>query len=88
MGNVIAGSNFGAMKPFEIVRQSMPYGTVGGDSGLFFIGFAANPDNFEYMLKRMVGESKDGLCDDVMRLSKCVKGTYWYFPSKDELKSL
>ena len=25
-------------KPFEIVRHSQPYGTVTGESGLFFIG--------------------------------------------------
>ena len=28
----------GQPKPFEIVRQSQPYGTVSGESGLFFIG--------------------------------------------------
>ena len=42
----------GQKKPFEMVRQSQPYGTVTGESGLFFIGYAASPDNFEYMLDR------------------------------------
>ena len=34
----------------------------------------------------MVGADADGLCDDVMRLSKCVSGSYWYFPSQENLK--
>ena len=42
----------GQKKPFEMVRQSQPYGSVCGESGLFFIGYAAAPDNFEYMLDR------------------------------------
>lgn len=107
--DTLAGNSWQAPKPVEIVRQSMPYGSVGGESGLFFIAFAAKPDNFEvwlpqplhlttthtirrltfqYMLKRMVGEESDGLSDDVMKLSKCVQGTYWYFPSQDELAKL
>ena len=51
---LFTGADFQAKKPFEIVRQSMPYGTVGGhgSSGLFFIGFAASPEKFEYMLDR------------------------------------
>ena len=66
----------------------MPFGTVSDKAGLFFIGYAASPDNFEYMLERMVGAGGDGHSDDIMRLSQCVKGTYWYFPGQDELKKL
>ena len=46
----VPGAGFASPKPLEIVRQSMPFGTVGGESGLFFIGFAAKPDNFEVTL--------------------------------------
>lgn len=88
VARMTTGADFNAAKKFEIVRQSQPYGTVGGESGLFFIGFAESPKNFEFMLDRMTGKDSDGHCDDVMRLSKCTQGTYWYFPSKDELKRL
>ena len=66
----------------------MPFGTVSGEAGLFFIGYAADPKNFEYMLDRMVGAGGDVHCDDVMKLSKNVKGTYWYFPGAQELAKL
>ena len=51
-----------------------------------FLSYAASPANFEYMLDRMVGCDADGLCDDIMRLSSCVSGNYWYFPCQTELK--
>ena len=84
VGTPIAGQK----KPFEMVRHSQPYGTVCGESGLFFIGYAASPANFEYFLDRMVGCDKDCLCDDIMRLTECVTGNYWYFPSQEKLKKL
>ena len=75
-------------KPFEMVRQSQPFGTVSGGAGLFFIGYTASPENLNYMLDRMVGACDDGLCDHIMKLSKCVKSTYWYMPGKKEIDSL
>ena len=84
----MVGTNVpGQKKPFEMVRHSQPYGTVCGESGLFFIGYAASPANIEFMLDRMVGCNKDGLCDDIMRLTECVSGNYWYFPSQEQLKN-
>jgi len=82
------GANFEQQKVHEIVRQSQPYGTNSGEAGLFFIGYAESPVNFEYMLDRMVGAGGDGHSDDIMRLTKCVKGTYWYFPSLPEVEKL
>lgn len=76
------------MAPFEIVRQSMPYGNLHDKAGLFFIAYAASPENFNYMLDRMVGRDKDGLSDDVMRFTECVASTYWYFPGAAELRKL
>ena len=66
----------------------MPYGSLSGDAGLFFIGYSASPQNLEFMLSNMVGAGVDGHSDDVMRLTKCVKGTYFYFPGANELKKL
>ncbi|EDV28861.1 uncharacterized protein TRIADDRAFT_20245, partial [Trichoplax adhaerens] len=82
------GSQFNAAKPYQIVRQSQPYGLSSKESGLFFIAYAASPKNFEYMLGRMVGEGRDNLSDDIMLLTKCVTGTYWYAPSLSELAKL
>jgi deferrochelatase/peroxidase EfeB len=85
----ILGNGFQQKKPFEIVRQSMPFGTLKDGCGLFFIGYSASPDNLNFMLDNMVGAGKDGPhCDDVMRLTKNVKGTYWYFPGNEELVKL
>jgi Dyp-type peroxidase family len=86
VARMTSGPAFGAPKPVQIVRQSMPYGTVGGESGLFFIAFAESPKNFDYMLDRMVGATEDKLSDEVMRFGRCVAGNYWYFPSAEELK--
>lgn len=83
-----AGNNFQQTKAHEIVRQSMPFGTVTGEAGLFFIGYASDPNSFEFMLDRMVGAAADGHSDDIMRLSRNVKGTYWYFPGEKELAKL
>lgn len=80
------GNGWQQAKPVEIVRQSMPFGSLSSEAGLFFIGYAASPQNFEYMLDRMVGARDDSNCDDIMKLSKNIKGTYWYFPGADELK--
>ncbi|CAL1539657.1 unnamed protein product [Lymnaea stagnalis] len=88
VARMTGGNGFEQPKPVEIVRQSMPFGTVGKEAGLFFIGYAADPYNFEFMLDRMVGAGGDGHSDDIMRLSKNVKGTYWYFPSQSELAKL
>jgi len=60
------------------VRQSMPYGSLAADAGLFFIAYANSPANFNFMLDRMVGKSGDGLHDDILRFSKCVSGNFWY----------
>lgn len=88
VARMTGGNDFQQKKRFEMVRQSMPFGTISSQAGLFFIGYAASPENFEFMLDRMVGAGGDGHSDDIMRISTCVKGTYWYFPSVAELKNL
>jgi Dyp-type peroxidase family len=88
VARMVGGPELARPKPFQIVRQSMPYGNLSGEAGLFFIGYANSPANFEFMLNRMVGAGPDGLPDDIMRFTRCVSGTYWYFPSKQDLKKL
>jgi len=73
---------------YEIVRHSQNYGTLATDAGQFFLAFAKDPCAFEFMLDRMVGAGCDDGCCDIMKISKCVKGAYWYFPASHELCNL
>jgi len=73
---------------YEMVNSSQSYGTLANDAGVHFLGFASDPAAFEFMLDQMVGAGCDGCCDDVMKISKNVKGTYYYFPSRRELSAL
>eukprot|EP00698_Gefionella_okellyi_P015121 TRINITY_DN4244_c0_g1_i3.p1 TRINITY_DN4244_c0_g1~~TRINITY_DN4244_c0_g1_i3.p1 ORF type:complete len:157 (-),score=50.28 TRINITY_DN4244_c0_g1_i3:91-561(-) len=77
----------GAGKKINIVRQSQPWGTVGGEAGLFFIAYFNDPKNMNRMLDRMTGD-EDGLKDGVMTMTNCVSGQFWYVPSKKELAQL
>lgn len=88
VARMTGGNAYNQKKKFEMVRQSMPFGTVTGGAGLFFIGYCASPDNLNFMIDRMVGAGGDGHSDDIMRLTKNVKGTYWYFPGVGELSKL
>jgi len=88
VARMTSGNQKEAPKPVEIVRQSMPFGSNSGEHGLFFIGYAADPYNFDYMLSRMVGAGGDGHSDDIMRFSKNTKGTYWFFPGVADLAKL
>ncbi|KAH9492514.1 hypothetical protein Btru_046302 [Bulinus truncatus] len=73
---------------FEIVRQSQSYGTFSDKAGMFFLAFSCDPATFDNLLDRMVGASCDGEHDDVMKMSKNVKGAYWYFPGIKELDQI
>ncbi len=70
VARMTSGPAFAATKPFQILRQSMPWGTVGGNSGLYFCAFSASLDAFDYMLNRMIGLGGDGMGDDIMKISK------------------
>ncbi|GFR99216.1 Dyp-type peroxidase YfeX-like protein [Elysia marginata] len=74
---------------YEIVQQCMSYGTLSERAGVFIMGFSKDPCVFDWMLDRMVGaDCEDNEHDDVMRLSKNVKGTYWYFPGIKEIEQM
>ena len=77
-----------AGEKIQIFRQSMPYGRLSAEAGLFFIAYARDPFHFDFMLDRMVGRCADGLDDDIMMMSRCVTGNFWYVPSQQELASL
>lgn len=88
VARMTGGANVEQKKKFEILRQSQPFGTLSEESGLFFIGYSSTVEALDYMLNRMVGASEDGLSDDLMRITRCVKSTYWYFPGEKELEDM
>ncbi|VDP81322.1 unnamed protein product [Echinostoma caproni] len=88
VARMVGSTDADAEPKYQIVRHSQPYGTVSGDSGLFFIAYAASPAALDWMLDRMTGHGEDKQCDDVMRLTRCVSGNYWYFPSFEEFQRI
>ena len=71
----------------EIVRHSLPYGTV-SESGAFFIAYSKTLDTPEKMLSRIMGATGDGLHDHLMDYTRAVSGATFLAPSLEVLKSL
>jgi porphyrinogen peroxidase len=73
----------------QIVRQNMPFGTVGrGEYGTYFIGYAASPDVTEQMLENMFIGSPPGNHDRVLDFSTAVTGGLFFVPSADFLDDI
>lgn len=73
----------------EIVRRSLPYGTITGEHGLMFIAYCACLHNIQVQLAHMFGESEDGQTDLLLeRLSTAVSGAYYFAPCVERLKNL
>ena len=68
----------------EILRQSMPYGTV-KEQGLMFISSCKTPDNFEQMLRSMIYGDGHGNHDHLMQFTKALTGSSFFAPSLDFL---
>lgn len=68
----------------ELYRRSVPYGTV-AEHGLYFVAFSADPSRFEKMLRRMFGQSGDGLRDRLTEFSRPVTGSFYFVPSLEAL---
>lgn len=68
----------------EILRQSMPYGSV-KEQGLIFISSCKTPDNFEQMLRSMVYGDGHGNHDHLMQFTKALTGSSFFAPSLDFL---
>jgi putative iron-dependent peroxidase len=69
-----------------IVRQSLPYGAVGGEQGLMFISYCKTPDTFTQMLMRMVTE-REGPADNLLRFTRAVSGGAYFVPPRAMLAS-
>ncbi len=66
----------------------MPYGSVSGEAGLFFIGYSSTPKTLDWMLDRMAGHTDDRTEDALFNFTRPVTGSYWYSPSKAELENI
>jgi len=82
------GTEYQDPPPVEIVRQAQPFGHLCSEAGIIYMAFANDPNNFEFLLDRMVGASCDGGHDDIMKITCNTKGSYWYFPGLCELRQL
>lgn len=71
----------------KILRQSLPYGTVSGEHGLYFISYCAHLWNIEKQLLSMFGDL-DGKRDAMLRFTRPVTGSYYFAPSLTRLLAL
>ncbi|MCL1141260.1 Dyp-type peroxidase [Shewanella gaetbuli] len=68
----------------EILRQSMPYGSV-KEQGLMFISSCKTPVHFEKMLHSMIYGDGHGNHDHLMQFTKALTGSSFFAPSLDFL---
>jgi porphyrinogen peroxidase len=73
----------------QIVRDNMPFGTVGtGEYGTYFIGYARSPAVIEQMLTNMFVGSPAGNYDRLLDFSRAVTGNLFFVPSAPLLTDL
>lgn len=71
----------------KIYRRSTPYGGA-EDHGLYFLAFACSLSRIHIQLERMLGNTDDGLSDDLMKFSQAETGAYWFMPAQNDLEQL
>ncbi|WP_297573293.1 Dyp-type peroxidase [uncultured Deefgea sp.] len=71
-----------------ILRHSLPYGTPGGDQGLYFASYCKTPAHFEKMLAKMIAPTLDGRVDHLLNFSRAVTGAAFFVPSREALAHL
>ncbi|THA77386.1 Dyp-type peroxidase [Streptomyces sp. A0642] len=70
----------------DILRANMPFGSFGkGEFGTYFIGFAADPEVTERMLRNMFLGDPDVTHDRILDFSTAVTGTLFHAPGADFL---
>lgn len=69
-------------KQLEIVRDNMPFGTIGdGQVGTYFIGYARSPARIERMLDNMFIGNPPGNYDRLLDVSRAVTGGLFFVPT-------
>jgi porphyrinogen peroxidase len=70
----------------DILRANLPFGSFEqGESGTYFIGYAADPGVTEQMLRNMFLGSPPGTHDRILDFSTAVTGTLFHAPRADFL---
>jgi porphyrinogen peroxidase len=70
----------------QIVRANMPFGTLGdGESGTYYIAYAADPGVTERMLRNMFIGDPPGNTDRILDFSTAITGTMFFVPTADFL---
>ncbi|MGN6269914.1 MAG: Dyp-type peroxidase [Sphingomonas sp.] len=65
----------------KIVRDNMPFGTIGkGEFGTYFIGYARSPSRIERMLENMFVGDPPGNYDRLLDYSRAVTGSLFFVP--------
>ncbi|MCD0448615.1 Dyp-type peroxidase [Actinocorallia sp. API 0066] len=73
----------------DIVRFNMPFGSVGrGEFGTYYLGYAADPEVPERMLRRMFVGEPPGNHDRILDFSTALTGCLFYVPPQDFLDDL
>jgi putative iron-dependent peroxidase len=73
----------------EILRDNMPFGTVGrGEFGTYFIGYARTPRVTETMLERMFLGTPHAPHDRILDFSTALTGSLFHVPTADFLEDL
>uniref|UniRef100_A0A0V0J6E0 Putative deferrochelatase/peroxidase YfeX n=1 Tax=Schistocephalus solidus TaxID=70667 RepID=A0A0V0J6E0_SCHSO len=88
VGRMTAGLSDAEANEKRMVRHSMPYGSVTGEAGLFFIGYSSTPRTLDWMLDRMTGSTPDKTHDSLFNFTKPLTGTFFYVPSQAELRAI
>ncbi|AKU18897.1 Dyp-type peroxidase [Luteipulveratus mongoliensis] len=71
----------------QIVRDNMPFGAVGAQEfGTYFIGYAADPDVIEEMLRNMFIGKPPGTYDRILDFSTAKTGALFFVPTADFLE--
>lgn len=70
----------------QIMRFNMPFGTVGArEFGTYFIGYAADPEVIEQMLRNMFSGDPPGNYDRILDFSTAVTGNLFFVPNVEFL---
>ncbi|MBO0824879.1 MAG: Dyp-type peroxidase [Actinobacteria bacterium] len=73
----------------EILRDNMPFGTVGGfELGTYFIGYARTPSVIERMLDRMFLGDEEASHDRMLDFVTAMTGSLFFVPSAGFLEDL
>ena len=79
--NVLTSINDESGNELKIVRDNMPFGTIGkGEFGTYFIGYSRSPQRIERMLQNMFVGDPPGNYDRLLDFSQAITGSLFFVP--------